>query len=699
MRATNKEQLIGMPVIEFIHPDNRDGVFKRMLEMDLTEKNISLPLIEEKYIRLDGTPIFVEIKVMPLLVDDVPSIQLTARDITDRKIVQEALIESENRYNTFINNNVDMIFVKDDQFRYLIVNDAMARFYGRPKDEILYKTDTELADDNIIAPCVSSDQKALDSIDAFITEEKIGEKVYETIKFPMLLKNNKKGIGGIMRDITKRKNSERALENSQKELQTIYDHAPVMMCLVDENRKIMFANDAFSSLITDKDEFTNKQYIGNVIGCNNAIERGCGLNDQCNTCNLRIAIDDTFRTGNGHRNIDYIRDSEQGEVSLLGSTAIINHNNQKNLLLCLNDITDRKMAEDALQKSEMLLRTFIDNSPFEIWARDNDSIGILENKKFVDHYGSIIGLTPDNDSRIDVRTAHAWKKINDRAFNGETVDEEYEYMVNAEKRLYQQIIFPIRNISKIIGIAGFNIDITERKNAEKALNESQEMLKKFAAHLQNIREEERVLLAREIHDELGQILVAVKIDMGILKNEMSRKTDNDQFSEILHKFDDLVALVDKTIKTARKIMTDLRPEVLELLGFSEAVKLHAKNFEERFKISCKFNNAVPAYEFSTQQSIALFRIIQEALNNVAKHAKATEVKINILESNDSLVLEIKDNGVGFDQNNKKNFESYGIIGMKERVFLLDGELNISSKKDKGTKIQIKLSHNNRIVEH
>lgn len=697
LRATHKEQLIGMPVINFIHPDNRAGVFKRMNEMDLTAMDLSFPLIEEKYICLDGTSIYVELKVMPLMVDDVPSVQLTARDITERKIVQEALIESENRYNTFIDNNVDMIFVKDDQFRYLIINDAMAKFYQRTKAEILHKTDSELADDKIIAPCVSSDQEALTATAAFITEEKIGDKIYETIKFPMQLKNNKKGIGGIMRDITKRKNSEKALENSQKELQTIYDHAPVMMCLVDEDRKIMFANDAFTSLIDNKQEFVNNR-IGDIIGCFNAQEKGCGLSEKCINCNLRIAIDDTFKTGKGHRNIDYVRSDGKTEISLLGSTAVINHNNQKNLLLCLNDITTRKMAEDALQKSEMLLRTFIDNSPFEIWARDNENIGILENKKFVDHYGSIIGFTPDNDKRIDSKTAQTWRKINDRAFTGETVDEEYEFIINNEKRLYQQIIFPIKNISKIIGIAGFNIDITERKNAEKALKESQEMLKKFAAHLQNIREEERVLLAREIHDELGQILVAVKIDMGILKNEMSRRSDKNDSPDIMRKFDDLVALVDKTIKTARKIMTDLRPEVLELLGFSEAVKLHTKNFEERFKAICKFNNLVPNYEFSSQQSIALFRIIQEALNNVAKHAKATEVKIDIYELNNDLILEIKDNGIGFDQNNKKHYESYGIIGMKERVFLLDGELTISSKKDRGTKIQIKLpSNNNKMV--
>ena len=695
MRATSKDQLVGMQVIDFIHPDNRELVYERMKNVAIAEINASFPVVEEKYMRLDGTPIYVEVKVMPLMVDGIPSIQLTARDITDRKVVQEALVESENRYQTFINNNMNLIFVKDEQFRYLVVNDALAKFFNKPKSEILYKTDLELASPDIILPCTSSDQKAINATEPFMIEEKLGDKIYETIKFPMPLTNNRRGIGGIMRDITARKVSERALEDSQQELQTIYDNAPVMMSMIDNERRILFTNKAFGSLIDSTHEFAPDGRIGTIIGCINSTESefGCGFGEDCKNCNLRIAIADTFKTGNGHNNIEYNCHSinENKKISLLASTAIIQHKNQKNVLLCFHDITDRKNAEDALQKSEMLLRTFIDNSPFEIWARDNRNIGILENKKFVDNYGSIIGKNTNNDNRVDPETIQNWEKINARAFTGETVEEEYEFFVKNEKRFYQQIIFPIRNISKIIGIAGFNIDITERKAAEQALQESQELLKKFAAHLQNVREEERVLLAREIHDELGQILVAVKIDMGMLKNDMI-KSIGEKDSSALRKINDLIVLVDNTIKTARKIMTNLRPEVLELLGFSEAVRLHAKNFEERFKTVCKYSNAIPEYEFDTQQAIALFRIIQEAMNNVAKHAKATKINIDVKRMKETIILEIKDNGVGFDAGNKKNYESYGLIGMKERIFLLDGELNIISEINKGTTVQIKLPY-------
>ena len=578
MKASTKENLIGMPVIEFIHPDNRQAVIQRMQQIATNDANISMQAVEEKYIRLDGTPIFVEVKAMPMIMDDKPSVQLTARDISDRKLV------------------------------------------------------------------------------------------------------------------------ENELERSRIELKTIYDYAPVMMCVVNADKQIQFVNNAFETLTGVSEADLKGSTVGTVIGCIKSLDKpqGCGNVGKCTTCGLRKAMGDTLATGKGHQNIEFQSVMNNGDVSrevyLLGSTSLISTPDQKSILLCLHDITDRKLAEDALQKSEALLRTFIDNSPFEIWARDNEGVGILENKKVVDHYGSILGHTPQSGSKVELGVQQVWLRNNALAFAGTTVDEEDEFVINNQMRIFQQIIFPIKNLSKIIGIAGFNIDITERKLAEKTLTESQEQLKKFAAHLQNVREEERVVLAREIHDELGQILIAIKIDMGMLKQNVMKAIDEEHSKEVLIKFDNLVNLVNNTIKTARKIMTDLRPEVLELLGFAEAVKLYVKNFQDRYRVTCQFVNSVRYLDLNSQHSVALFRIIQEALNNVAKHAQATVVIIELSQKEARLVLEIMDNGIGFDENKKKNTDSYGLIGMKERVFLFDGELSITSKIGQGTKIRIEMPY-------
>lgn len=847
MKAKTKEELQGKPVEGFFHPDRRAGALERMQHTGNNDVDNALPAVEEKFIRLDGAPIDVEMKVMPLLLDGAPAVQLTARDISDRKQV------------------------------------------------------------------------------------------------------------------------EKALEESRIELKTIYDYAPVMMCVIDADRRIQFANKAFTALTGLTEAMLKGGDMGSVIGCIKSVDlpNGCGKKSTCKNCSLRKALENTYTTGKGHQNIEFQTVMTNGtttrDVYLLGSTALIPTPEKKSILLCFHDITDRKLAEEALQKSETLLRTFIDNSPFEIWARDTESVGILENKKLVRHYGSIIGSTPKTDRRIDQQIAMNWEKLNKRVFNGETIDEEYDFRVNNEIRSFQQIVFPIKNSNKIIGIAGFNIDITERKRAEeklheynerlelsmqvsnsawwemnvptgsmvfgkrkadmlgfnarnfgyfkdfaelihpgdyekcisalrdhlegkvdkfeveyrvltssgeykwfydvgsvskrddhdkplivsgltidisyrkeaekelsnqkrffeqmfmqsslstqiltkdgwcerinprlshifgvkagdmegyvynifqdeeikrkgivpklkrvfeqgktsewevhldigmstrsqniqskqakkvwlsnwaypildehgeishviiqhtdishrkeaeKALSESQEQLKKFAAHLQNIREEERVMLAREIHDELGQILIAIKIDMGMLKQTVLKGIDDEYAEDVFVKFDKLVNLVNNTIKTARKIMTDLRPEVLELLGFNEAVKLYVKNFQERHHVACRFVNTVRYLDLDSQHSVALFRIIQEALNNVSKHARATLVSIDLSQANGKLILQITDNGVGFDENKKKNTDSYGLIGMKERVFLLDGELHISSKPGEGTKIRVEMPYKN-----
>jgi len=578
MKANDKSELLGKTIVDFIHPDNQALVLERMKMVAMAPLNAILPSVEEKYIRLDGTEVDVEIKAMPIIFEGKPAFQLSGHDITVRKA------------------------------------------------------------------------------------------------------------------------AENALEKSRIELKAIYDNAPVMMCVVGEDTSIQFANQAFANLTDSVRTDMIGGQVGDVISCINSKHdsRGCGFGKLCKKCGLRNAIASTLETGIGNSNVEHqstmIHNGEVIEVSLLASTALIQNGVQKSLLLCLIDITERKNIEKSLQKSETFLRTFIENTPFEIWARDIDSVGILENKKLTDHYGSIIGYTPSNDPRFDSETLRLLERNNDRAFAGEIVTDEYEFEVFGKNRVYQQIVFPIKNNEKTIGIAGFNIDITDKKLAEDALRESKEQLKKFAAHLQNVREEERILLAREIHDELGQILVAVKIDMGLLRKNVVNNSDKVYSEQVLVKFNELSKLIDTTIQTARKIMTDLRPEVLDMLGFVDAVKQHLNNFHERYNVDCIFESTIDDVNLGSQQAVALFRIIQEALNNIAKHAKATEVRITLNNKEDLLLLQVIDNGVGFDQTLSKRTDSYGLIGMKERVYLLEGKLNITSEINKGTLVEVVLPY-------
>ena len=205
-----------------------------------------------------------------------------------------------------------------------------------------------------------------------------------------------------------------------------------------------------------------------------------------------------------------------------------------------------------------------------------------------------------------------------------------------------------------------------------------------------MREEEKISLAREIHDDLGQNLVALKIEAGLLKNKIN-KTNNGHSVEISDRFDKIIGLVERTIKAARSIMNGLRPELLELNGFVSAAATYIHEFEDRYQINCEFLPDKEGIDLNAQQSLTLFRILQESLSNIARHAKASNVTVKLRTEPDKLFLEINDNGIGFDmQQNSGRQDSYGMLGMKERVVLLGGELNIGSEIGKGTKVSVSI---------
>ena len=224
------------------------------------------------------------------------------------------------------------------------------------------------------------------------------------------------------------------------------------------------------------------------------------------------------------------------------------------------------------------------------------------------------------------------------------------------------------------------------------LKESQDQLTKFAAHLMVVREEERALLSNEIHDKIGQILIALKIDMGIWKRKILFLSENTHSNEVLDKFNELVNIVDNTIKSVRKIISKLKSDDLELLGFIETAKLCSIEFEVINKIDCKVETSISKLVLNEQQKVALYRILQEALSNIAKHANATSVLISLYKDDQNFVMEITDNGIGLDTTKKPLKDSYGITDMKERVEILQGKLTITGKGGEGTCIKVEMPY-------
>jgi signal transduction histidine kinase len=231
---------------------------------------------------------------------------------------------------------------------------------------------------------------------------------------------------------------------------------------------------------------------------------------------------------------------------------------------------------------------------------------------------------------------------------------------------------------------------TQRRQGEEELRMSQEQLRNLSAHLESVREEERTRLAREIHDELGQTMTALKMDLSWL----SRRLDS-QREALLEKTHSMEALLDATIRTVQRLSGELRPGLLDDLGLAAAIEWQAGEFQKRTGIACDVRLSLGETMLSRNHATAIFRIYQETLTNVIRHARATRVSILLQAQEDRLILEVKDNGRGITEEETRGAKAFGLIGMRERVLALKGELAISGRSGQGTTVTVTVPFNTR----
>lgn len=231
-------------------------------------------------------------------------------------------------------------------------------------------------------------------------------------------------------------------------------------------------------------------------------------------------------------------------------------------------------------------------------------------------------------------------------------------------------------------------DITERRHAEEELKKSNIQLRNLSAYLQTVREQERKHIAREIHDELGQELTALKMQAALMQKAIAKLDAAAPKSELLDLTHSLTVMADTAIKTVRRIATELRPDVLDKVGLIDALKWQAQEFEKRTGVQCIFRSRVDEWDFPDDVATALFRIFQEALTNVSRHARATRVAAELSLREDWVDFRVEDNGRGISEEQIENTSSLGLIGLVERAKLLSGTATIVGVPGAGTTINV-----------
>jgi two-component system sensor histidine kinase UhpB len=251
--------------------------------------------------------------------------------------------------------------------------------------------------------------------------------------------------------------------------------------------------------------------------------------------------------------------------------------------------------------------------------------------------------------------------------------------------------FLIRNADgRAVRMVGGMTDITERKEAESRIERSRLQLRALTARIESLREDERTRIAREIHDELGQLLTALKMDLRWMEKRLASGENNPALNPILDKMVEAGSLIDTVITAVQKISAELRPGTLDNLGLAAALHHEANRFQERTGITCSMNVSEPAPDLSGDAATAVFRIFQEALTNVARHADASEVSCDFRIEADQVVLRVEDNGKGISRDALADAKSLGLLGMQERAGVLSGELQIKPGTSRGTRVTLRL---------
>ncbi len=257
----------------------------------------------------------------------------------------------------------------------------------------------------------------------------------------------------------------------------------------------------------------------------------------------------------------------------------------------------------------------------------------------------------------------------------------YEHTGTARQWMEDEWMFAIA-VSNLVALA---YEEDERKRAETQLQQSQERLRSLTGRLESIQEEERIRIAREVHDELGQALTGVKLELVFLRDHLRNLQP-----DVLDRVESIVKLVDRTMQSVRKIATELRPVVLDQLGLIPAIEWQAREFQNRTGISCKLNFYLRTVALPVDRATGVFRIFQEILTNVVRHAQASRVDISMQEHMGHLLVTVTDNGRGITEDEVSGSQSLGLLGMRERALLLGGETKIERNLEQGTTVTVRV---------
>jgi PAS domain S-box-containing protein len=613
-------------------------------------------------------------------------------DITAATIANLQLKKQQTFYETILNNIPSDIAVFDANHKYLFVN-PIAINDEEIRNWIIGKSDKEY--------CIYRGKSlAIAQKRANFFKKTIKGKVLQIFEEVLINRNNQtehhlrhmypvlnangavEMIIGYGLDITNQKVAEHRLIESEHRFKQIADNTPIPICNFDKGMNITYINKKFLNTIGYSfDEVKSAQDWPHLLYYSNA-ESAQKMRAEWLDSIAATFKNPTIKTPVLERTII----CKNGDHKIFDISFTVNNDL---VYAILNDVTEKRLAETLLFDSEQRFKALAENMPIAIGSHHIDGDVRFLNKHFLNTIGyrhdEIPTLKiwykktqPNKETRLKLyshwlQTVIAYKK------GTLTVPPNMETSIlckNGKSRTFNFLFSIYKDVVYII-----LVDITERKLAEQELIASHLQLRELASHLQKVREEERKYISREIHDELGQLVTGLKMDISIAKKKIEI-----QSPELGNNLSEVMKITDDIVYTIRRIATELRPSILDDIGLDAALEWQTIEFAKRNKITCKFINNAKSIDVSMDVKSNIFRISQESLTNIMRHSKATEVKVSLVLEEQNLVFSVKYIGIGLKTNQENT--TFGLLGMKERAIMINSNFKITSSEGNGTCITI-----------
>lgn len=650
---------------------------------------------EDPFVRADGRTDWVRWEIHPWrkASGDIGGLILLSEVITERKKAAEGLKKFNERFEMIARTTNDAIWEWNFETGELWANQMHQYLYGlTPADPV--PSEEQWAqkihpDDR--GRMIAAQQEALSSDKSvWISEYRFQTKNdgYLDIYDRSYIIRNAEGkpirMMGTMMDITERKRAEAALKEAHERLVFHLENSPLGYIEWDNQLFVKSWSKRAEEIFgwSDK-EVTQKQKNGISLVYEEDVP--------ALTVIVRQLMEGTLESNNIiHRN--YTKSGDIIWCEWFNSVLKDTDGTVLTIMSLVQDITARKKVEQELAESENYLRTILQNEP--------ECVKVLGLK------GELISMNPAGLVMIEATDVEqvighqitelvnpiyrkSFAQLTKQVFEGKSGTLEFEITgLKGGHRWLETHAVPLKDREgKVINLLGVTRDITAHKKAAAEIINTAEQLRQLTAHLQSIREEERKRIGREIHDELGQQLTAIKMDISWIDKKIP-----DETILIKRKLKNIIGLLDGSNKSIRRILSELRPGILDDRGLIEAIEWLGRQFTENTGIPVRVSSTETDIKLSEPLSTCIFRVYQEALTNIMRYAGATKVETSFSVTGDTITVTIDDNGQGFDTAVVQSKQAFGILGMKERVASVNGKFKLDSTLGKGTRITITIPY-------